>query len=59
LLTPNCKTIVVVLLNYYSKIKQPPSSPKIARYAYSTVDYHSIIKEKLSKFRKNIVDLPV
>ena len=56
LLTPNCKSIVVVLLNYFSEIKQPLSSPKIARYAYSASDYHTIIKEKLNKLEEIIVE---
>lgn len=53
-LVPNCKSIVVVLLNYYPEEKQNISSPKIAKYAYSEVDYHTIIKTMLNKLEQLI-----
>ena len=56
LLVPDCKSVVVVLLNYYNDIKQPAFSPKIARYTHSAVDYHTVIKEKLNKLEAVIVE---
>lgn len=54
LLVPGCKSIVVVLLNYYPGDLQQISSPKIAKYAYSEIDYHLVIKEKLQKLERLI-----
>ena len=48
LLIPEAKSIVVVLLNYYSKLQQQPDVPQIAKYAWGK-DYHFIIKEKLKE----------
>lgn len=47
LLVPGCKSVVVVLLNYYPERKQDDSLPKISKYAYSAIDYHTVIKTKL------------
>ena len=55
-LVPGCKTVVVVLLNYYPQVEQPSDSPKIARYAYSAVDYHYVIKQKLRELENAITD---
>jgi epoxyqueuosine reductase len=48
LLVPGCKTVIVLLLNYYPTETQNPVAPQIARYAYSQTDYHTVIKRKLS-----------
>ncbi len=50
-----CKTVVVVLLNYFPEKIQPQNSPRIARYAYSATDYHSVIKSKLKELEDKIV----
>ncbi len=50
-----CKTVVVVLLNYYPENIQPRNSPRIARYAYSAVDYHTVVKLKLKELEDKIV----
>lgn len=55
-LVPGCKSIVVVLLNYYPENTQPASAPKIARYAYPEVDYHTVLKAKLKQFEDKIVN---
>ncbi len=55
-LVPGCKTVVVVLLNYYPQVEQPSDSPKIARYAYSAVDYHYVIRQKLHELENAITD---
>lgn len=47
LLVDNCKSVIVLLLNYYPEETQDdPLSPVIAKYAYGK-DYHFVIKEKL------------
>lgn len=56
-LVPNCQTVIVVLLNYYSEKEQPPGAPRIAKYAYSSTDYHWVIKEKLQKLERRIADV--
>ncbi|MHB9141197.1 MAG: tRNA epoxyqueuosine(34) reductase QueG [Paludibacter sp.] len=54
ILVPGCRSIVVVLLNYFPENKQISSSPQIAKYAYSEVDYHSVLKEKLKSLEEQI-----
>ncbi|MDO9635313.1 MAG: tRNA epoxyqueuosine(34) reductase QueG [Paludibacter sp.] len=46
-LVPGCKTVVVVLFNYYPERKQDAALPQISKYAYSQVDYHTVMKAKL------------
>jgi epoxyqueuosine reductase len=47
LLLENAKTIILVLQNYYTGIKQKdPKAPVVSKYAYG-MDYHSVMKEKL------------
>lgn len=53
-LVPGCKSVVVVLLNYYPEQKQIDKAPQIAKYAYSTVDYHTVIKAKLNELELRI-----
>ncbi len=53
-LVPDCKTIIVLLLNYYPELKQTTERHKIAKYAYPEVDYHTTIREKLSRLEKEI-----
>lgn len=48
-LVPGCKSVVVLLHNYFPERVQPEGIPKIAKYAYSAIDYHTVIKEKLGK----------
>lgn len=54
LLVPGCKSVIVTLTNYYPERNQPADAPKIARYAWPAVDYHFVIKEKLSLLAKAI-----
>ncbi|MDR0811970.1 MAG: tRNA epoxyqueuosine(34) reductase QueG [Paludibacter sp.] len=56
LLVPDCKSVVVVLLNYYNKIQQPHDAPKIARYAHSAIDYHAVIQQKLTQLENKIIE---
>ncbi|MEI6754897.1 MAG: tRNA epoxyqueuosine(34) reductase QueG [Paludibacter sp.] len=55
-LVPGCKSVVVVLLNYFPKKPQNPLAPQIAKYAYSAVDYHFFIKEKLKQLEQKITE---
>jgi epoxyqueuosine reductase len=48
LLVPGGKSVISVLLNYYSDEQQPEGTPKISKYAYGA-DYHFVIKEKLKE----------
>ena len=51
-LVPGCKSVVVVLMNYCPAKIQNPEAPQIAKYAYSGVDYHIVIKSKLEQLEK-------
>ncbi len=51
-----CKSVIVTLLNYYPHERQREDVPKISKYAYSKVDYHTIIKEKLMQLEARIVE---
>ncbi|MDR1585116.1 MAG: tRNA epoxyqueuosine(34) reductase QueG [Prevotellaceae bacterium] len=55
-LVPGCKSLVVTLLNYFPARQQPESAPKLAKYAYPAVDYHTVIKTKLRELGQVIVD---
>lgn len=47
LLVPGARSVVSLLLNYYTDEKQSdPAAPKISKYAYGE-DYHFVIKDKL------------
>lgn len=47
LLVDGARSVVSLLLNYYTPEKQSdPEAPKISQYAYGT-DYHFVIKDKL------------
>ena len=48
LLVPGAKSVVSLLLNYYTDEHQVEGAPKISKYAYGT-DYHFVIKEKLKQ----------
>ena len=48
LLVPGAKSVVSLLLNYYTDEHQVEGAPKISKYAYGA-DYHFVIKEKLKQ----------
>ena len=48
-LVPGAKTVISLLLNYYTDKEQPCDAPKISKYAYGK-DYHFVIKKKLKAF---------
>jgi len=54
ILVPDCKSVVVVLFNYFPEQKQLPTAPQIAKYAYSAIDYHSVVKTKLTELEHEI-----
>lgn len=48
LLVPSAKSVISLLLNYYTEEKQTdPTAPQISKYAYGE-DYHTVIKNKLA-----------
>jgi epoxyqueuosine reductase len=55
LLVPGCKSIVVVLFNYFTDKNQPADAPQIARYAHSQTDYHIVIKSKIKALEDKLV----
>jgi epoxyqueuosine reductase len=56
LLVDDAKSVVSLLLNYYTPEKQTdPSAPKISQYAYGQ-DYHFVIKDKLKDLFQFIHD---
>ena len=48
LLVPDAKSVISLLLNYFTETEQSNNAPKISKYAYGT-DYHYVIKDKLKK----------
>jgi len=48
ILVPGCKSVVVVILNYFPAQKQNITAPQIGKYSYSEVDYHYVLKAKLN-----------
>jgi len=48
LLVPGAKSVVSLLLNYYTTEQQAEGAPKISKYAFGT-DYHFVIKDKLKQ----------
>ena len=53
-LVPGAKSIVSLILNYYTDKNQfDPEAPRISKYAFGK-DYHFVIKNKLKKFLKFI-----
>ena len=55
LLVPDAKSIISLLLNYYTPLDQLDGAPKISKYAYGK-DYHYVIKDKLKKLFQIIND---
>ncbi|MDR2841479.1 MAG: tRNA epoxyqueuosine(34) reductase QueG [Paludibacter sp.] len=55
-LVPGCKSVVVVLMNYFTQIEFPTNSPKLALYACPAVDYHTVIKQKLSELETAVIE---
>ncbi len=54
ILVPGAKSVVSLLLNYYTnETQEDPEAPKISKYAFGR-DYHSVIKDKLKAFMKYI-----
>jgi len=48
-LVPGAKSVITLLLNYFSAAKTGSSGPKISKYAYGK-DYHEVIRAKLNEF---------
>ncbi len=56
LLVPGCESIIVVLMNYFPSEMQLSAAPQIAKYAYSKIDYHKVLKTKLQQLEKAITE---
>lgn len=53
-LVPGAKSVISLLLNYYTDEKQTdPAAPKISKYAYGE-DYHFVIKNKLRELLNSL-----
>lgn len=52
-LVPDAKSIITLLINYYPAEQQPPTSPRVAKYAWGK-DYHLVIREKLNALLHDI-----
>jgi epoxyqueuosine reductase len=53
-LVDGAKSVITVLLNYYSPLKQSdPEAPVISRYAYGK-DYHFVMKDRLNELLRFI-----
>ena len=57
ILVPGCKSVVVVLFNYFPAQIQIATAPQIAKYAYSSFDYHTVLKTKLKELEDKIVEV--
>ncbi|HLP04137.1 MAG TPA: tRNA epoxyqueuosine(34) reductase QueG [Paludibacter sp.] len=56
ILVPGCKSVVVVLMNYFPAEAQNAEAPQIAKYAYPETDYHAVLKSKLTDLEKKLVE---
>jgi epoxyqueuosine reductase len=57
ILVPGCKSVVVVLMNYFPVQNQNPLAPQIAKYAYPATDYHLVLKTKLNELEHKICEV--
>lgn len=53
LLVPGAKSVVLAIMNYFPKEKQPSDIPQVAKYAYGR-DYHKVLKKKLIRVLKEL-----
>ena len=56
LLVEGCKTVIVVLLNYFPEKEWPATKHKIARYAFPETDYHDVMKRMLLLLEREITN---
>jgi epoxyqueuosine reductase len=45
-LVPGARSVITLMMNYYSSCQQQTDSPRISKYAYGE-DYHEVIRQKL------------
>ena len=59
-LVPGARSVISLLMNYYSNQRPSSGNPKVSMYAYGE-DYHDVIREKLKELsvfiRENIGDI--
>jgi epoxyqueuosine reductase len=53
LLVPGAKSVITLLLNYFTEEKQTTEAPKISKYAFGK-DYHDVIRKKLNWFLREL-----
>lgn len=53
LLVPGAKSVITLLLNYFTEEKQTTEAPKISKYAFGK-DYHDVIRKKLNWFLQEL-----
>lgn len=57
LLVPGCKSVIVVLMNYfYQEENGEFDMAKIGKYAIGSTDYHIVMKQKLAMLKSRIKD---
>ncbi|NLO69642.1 MAG: tRNA epoxyqueuosine(34) reductase QueG [Porphyromonadaceae bacterium] len=56
IIVEGCKSVVVTLLNYATDYRQNEHAPKVSKYAYSKLDYHTVIKDKLLQLETKIIE---
>jgi len=56
LLVPGAKSVISLLLNYYTEEQQAEGAPKISKYALGT-DYHLVIKSKLKQLFQTLQEM--
>lgn len=57
LLVPGCKSVVVVLMNYFPAQKQNQTAPRLAKYSWPETDYHFVLKQKLTQLEQEIISV--
>lgn len=48
-LVPGARSVITLLVNYYTEAKQPADAPRVSKYAFGK-DYHETIRLKLNAF---------
>lgn len=56
LLLEGARSLIMVAMNYYPSVRQHPSAPQFAYYAYGR-DYHEVLKERLRELAATVTSL--
>lgn len=52
-LVPGSKSVIILMLNYYTDVRQDNEDAKISKYAFGQ-DYHEVIRDKLNVFLERL-----